>query len=139
MEKTNQERAKELFDKEPNVNTVYITKDGNMFRAEYYARDWAKGANGGEVETIHRGGSVAETANTETGETGTAPATTPIDKTAEGDAADEKAELTKRYIELYDGKPNNLIGVQKLKELIAAKELENLTAEAGKNADETPA
>lgn len=129
MKKTNQERAKELFEKEPNVNAAYFTKDGNMFRAEHYARDWAKGANGGEVETIHRDASVAESSEAETGEVGTEPATTSIDKTGEGDAADEKAELTKRYIELYDAKPKHLTGIAKLKELIAAKELEIKNAE----------
>lgn len=42
--------------------------------------------------------------------------------------ADEKEALVKRYIELYDTKPNHMTGIVKLKEKIAAKEAENAKA-----------
>lgn len=158
MSKENLNRAKEFFadSKNEEVDKVYFTSDGNMFRAKHYAESWA---GSGKVETVYR--AVIETLEGKTSKVvkdtkadkipagnkepeadkePEAEKDPEADKDPEGDKepeadkepantevneADEKEALVKRYIELYDTKPNHMSGIARLKEKIAEKEAAN--------------
>lgn len=156
MAKENLERAKAFFadPKNADVNAVYFSKDGNMFKAKHYAESWG-GVDG--VETITRPfvealASLKEkkevTAETPaadaTKEAGEGSAETPAadaanqasEATAETPAADaanqasdERAELVKRYIELYDTKPAHNMKLENIAAKIAEKEAQLKAAE----------
>lgn len=113
--------AKEFFAdaKNSNVNKVYITSDGNMFRAEHYADGWKTNLKNQEVEVYERE-QKAKAIESEDDDTDATKSTTIIDTT--GDAV--RAELVKQYIELFDTKPSHNIGLEKLQDKITAKRLE---------------
>jgi len=141
MKKENIARAKELFEKEPKVEEVYFTTDGNMFRALHYARGWQPEG----IETVRR--STVELAEKidemVSGKAGKATVAAPIVPVAPvvpsapvapvapkvpvvavvtAVTSDERAALVKRYIELFDKKPAQNIGDATLKMRIEEKE-----------------
>ncbi|WP_090498814.1 hypothetical protein [Pedobacter terrae] len=163
MKKEYLERAKEFFEKNTETKAVYFTSDGNMFKAEHYASNWSVGLADKAVTPVTRASIlISETITKALANKAAAglngdtevqnpvvPASdvqnpiapvievqdpiVPVAPKSELSEVDEKAELVKRYIELYDTKPNHLTGIEKLKLKIAEKEAELRLAEgAGK-------
>jgi len=140
MKTENLERVKEFFEKNTETKAVYFTSDGNMFKAEHYASNWAVGLSDKAVTPVTRASILRSEAITKalankaaTGLSGDTEGQNPIAPVAtksELSEADEKAELVKRYIELYDKKPNHLTGIGKLKLKIAEKEAKSKLAES---------
>ncbi len=136
------EALKEFFNKNPNTEKCYSTSDGNIFATEHYATNWARGLRKNDkVETHFKAGSEKPKAEGEktdkTGAEGVKADTT---------TADTKESLTKRYVELFDKKPNVNLGLEKMKTQMAeaeAKLVEEIksvfieTEEAKKEAEAT--
>jgi len=139
MKTENLERVKEFFEKNTETKAVYFTSDGNMFKAEHYASNWAVGLSDKAVTPVTRASILRSEAITKalankvaTGLSGDTEGQNPIAPVAtksELSEADEKTELVKRYIELHNKKPNHLTGIEKLKLKIAEKEAELKLAE----------
>lgn len=126
-------RADEFFKENVGADRVYFTSDGNMFRAERYAKNWAGFLTDKTISPIFKNGEQSDPIVTDGagdgagagGETGGASGA------GDGGSGDEREELVKRYIELFDTKPNHMTGIPKLKEKIAEKEAA-IQAEADK-------
>lgn len=129
MKKENLEAAKAFFKKNPEVNKVYFTTDGNMFRALHYAENWQKGLGAGEIEHINSDLETDKVAEPKDGAVndlvdGVITDEKNVKLVDEKDAAnDEKAELVKRYIETFDTKPDGLTD-EEILAAINAKEVE---------------
>lgn len=122
-----EQKAKAFFaeKKNANVNAVYITSDGNLFKAEHYAVDWKRGLSDKAVAVFKRPSKVQDIIDKVI-----------ADKFAEGDntvddgektgQSEEREVLITRYIELFDTKPRSAhnIGLDKLRAMIAEKEAE---------------
>ncbi|SMO48085.1 hypothetical protein [Solitalea koreensis] len=150
MKNQNIERAKELFESHPNVNTFYFTTDGNAFVAETYAQSWAKDLGNNEVKPIHRAtldvidkieqvasdkftvadaNTVANLIKSGMAE-GEPSLDTGSDLTKAGSTEDEsgvdtgaeRAELVAQYTELFGKAPAHNIGHEKLKAAVAKKQ-----------------
>ncbi|WP_149913497.1 hypothetical protein [Sphingobacterium cavernae] len=118
--------------KNSDVNKVYVTSDGNLFRAEHYADNWKTQLPDRTVEVYER--SQAEQSKTSNKDVNKGSDT----KSQLEDKAVIRAALIKEYIELFDTKPANNIATTKLQEQIdakkaeLAKEAEKAKQEAGK-------
>lgn len=126
-----EQKAKEFFadKKNANIKSVHFTSDGNMFRADHYAENWAKELKDKAIVTIKRESKVQAIIDQVIAEKfGDDSTTTAATLTEE----DERAALIKRYIELFDTRPKSAhnIGLDKLRAQIAEKE-----AELEKNGD----
>lgn len=109
------ERAEEFFGKNENVDKVYFTSDGNMFRAEHYATNWAQALGDKKITPVSR--AVALPIQKQEGDKQNDA------ENPQEDVADiERTELIKRYIELFDTKPATNIKLETLKARIAEKE-----------------
>jgi|GEM_PF-1613603 len=138
---TLQENVKDFFAKNKGVDRVYITSDGQLFRAEHYANNWAASLKDRTVSVENRSlkerldriidTSKATKGSTEGTEDSTGGQDDATGSTGDG-AADERAELVKEYIELFDTKPAHNIGLDKLKAKIDEKKTE-LAATATKH------
>lgn len=133
----NAEKAKAFFAKNKNVNRVYFTSDGQMFRAEHYANNWAASLKDREVDVLHRVVSnvlnkvVDELDSDDAGDASDLTATGKDHSADAGDGStDEKEALVKEHIELFDTKPAPNIGLETLKAKISTKKAE---LEAEKN------
>lgn len=130
MKTENLEKAKALFEKNADVAKVYFTSDGNVFRVRQYADNWSVALSDKTVIEVSRAEALTgvKAEQTDGGNTGTGADaggdTGKKDDKGGSQGDDEKAELVKRYIELYDTKPNHMTGIPKLKEAIALKEAE---------------
>lgn len=132
MKTENLEKAKAFFDKNVDVAKVYFTSDGNIFRVKQYADNWSVALSDKAVIEVSRAETLADAKTEPTDGANANGNDVGSDKkggdkktdAGENKGDDEKAELVKRYIELYDTKPNHMTGIPKLKEAIAAKEAE---------------
>ncbi|WP_286882940.1 hypothetical protein [Sphingobacterium sp. UBA5980] len=127
-EKVFSEKAQAFFadKKNDNINKVYITSDGWVFRAEHYAKNWIKENPKLTLETHFRAGSrpvddliakiVAEKFGSNTGED--------LDQDDQTQAPSDREGLVKEYIELFDTKPHHMFSDDKIKLLIAEKKAE---------------
>ena len=129
------EALKVIFQKNPEVNNLYLTSDGNIFRAEHYAHNWRGSLLDKTITTVTRAEVMGvkavpaadeDSTNAGNGESGTG-----------NGADDEKAEAVKRYIELFDTKPNNFMKLETIKTKIAEKEAE--LAKEANGGDDKPA
>lgn len=124
-----EERVKGFFAKNKDVNKLYVTSDGNMFRAKHYADDWSYGLKDREVVTVYRyaenkeKASEAKVLEDHGGDAGDTSDT--IDTgSEETESANEKGALIKEHIELFDKKPAPNIGLESLKTKIAERKAE---------------
>lgn len=132
MKTENLEKAKAFFEKNADVAKVYFTSDGNIFRVRQYADNWSVALSEKTVIEVSRAEALTGVKTEPTaggninGNDGAGDEKGGDNKadTGENKGDDEKAELVKRYIELYDTKPNHMTGIPKLKEAIALKEAE---------------
>ncbi|WP_145859051.1 hypothetical protein [Pedobacter suwonensis] len=125
MKTKNLERVKEFFEKNTETKAVYLTSDGNMFKAEHYASNWAVGLSDKTLTPVTRASILRSETITKalankaatglSGDTEVQIQIIPIATKSELSESHEKAELVKRYIELYDKKPNNMLDIPKLK------------------------
>ncbi|WP_313234228.1 hypothetical protein [Sphingobacterium multivorum] len=127
-EKVFSEKAQAFFadKKNDNINKVYITSDGWVFRAEHYANNWIKENPKLTLETHFRAGSrpvddliakiVAEKFGSNSGED--------LDQDDQTQAPSDRDALVKEYIELFDTKPHHMFSDDKIKLLIAEKKAE---------------
>ena len=132
MKTENLEKAKAFFEKNADVAKVYFTSDGNIFRVRQYADNWSVALSDKTVIEVGRAEALTgvkaepidgENANGNNG-AGDEKGNGKTADTGESKGDDEKSELVKRYIELFDTKPNHMTGIPKLKEAIALKEAE---------------
>lgn len=127
------ERLAAFFKANPNVQTAYVTSDGNIFSAYTYAHNWSTYFTNKTIEEYHSREFVAlknKNSNTEN-KNDNEPL---IDVSAVTDS--EREELIKRHIELFDTKPAYNISIEKLKEKVEAAE--KPLYEASKAPSETP-
>ena len=118
---TNREQLlKQLFAQHPKVDKFFMTSDDQAFIEVHHANSHAQRFADQDVAEYDRSTFELSTAVKKT------KAQTEGEKNvkAETTEGDEKATLTTRYTELFGKKPNHLTGVDKLNELIAAKEAE---------------
>ncbi|MGJ1287592.1 hypothetical protein [Sphingobacterium sp. UBA6308] len=127
-EKVFSEKAQAFFadKKNDNVRTVYVTSDGNIFRAEHYAKNWIQQNPKLTLETYSRTGSrpvddlvakiIAEKFGSNTDED--------LDQDNQTQAPSDREGLVKEYIELFDTKPHHMFSDDKIKSLIAEKKAE---------------
>lgn len=115
--------------KNANVNTLYATSDGNIFRAEHYAENWKADNPKLTIEVFRR--PVAEKLANEDadGEANVAGSTESTTDTV-------REDLVKQYIELFDTKPAHNIGLDKLQDKITEKRLELEKANAAQEGTE---
>ncbi|MGB4774088.1 MAG: hypothetical protein WBP45_02855 [Daejeonella sp.] len=155
MKQEEKEQLKGFFEKYPQVDAFYTTSDGQVFSVKHFADGHASGLSDKKVDTHHRvvveatekvtktktkaptdpvteniepiktntdqePAAVASEANTDQ---------TPVAETTalntDQASVEDKAALVSRYKELFGKAPNNLIGIEKLKSAIAAKEAES--------------
>lgn len=120
-----EQRIKDFFANKTNenVNKVYVTSDGNLFKAEHYAIDWSKTLPDKNVKPYNR--HVVEAFNAVK-----TPIALDVDTasvtTTEGNG-EHRQQLVKRYIELFDTKPDEALTDEALANLIAEKEAETGT------------
>lgn len=126
-----EQEAKAFFadKKNDNVNKVYVTSDGNLFRAEHYADNWKTQLADRTVEVYER----PSTKKLDVNESSTSPDAPKKDSPAE-EKSTLRDEMVKEYIELFDTKPAHNISLEKLQDKITAKRLE-LSKEAQSNLD----
>lgn len=133
-----EQEASEFFadKKNDNVNTLYITSDGCLFRAEHYANNWKNDLKDKTLEIHNRTGkSLVDVIIDDV------KARIEADKEdqsiSDSDASQDTSErdaLVKEYIELFDTKPHHMLGVEKLKIAIDTKKAElALIEDAGTN------
>src|SRR5690606_18387946 len=89
--------------KNSDVNKVYVTSDGNLFRAEHYADNWKTQLPDRTVEVYERP-QAAEQSKASNNDVNNG-----IGNKAPEDKAVIRAALIKEYIELFDTKPANNI------------------------------
>lgn len=116
-----EQEAKAFFadSKNANVNTLYATSDGSLFRAEHYADSWKTQLQNKEVEIYHRNPTKTDITKDED--------QSEIEKEEilpEGSDANIREGLVNQYIELFDTKPAYNIGLDKLQDKITEKKLE---------------
>lgn len=113
---------KELFQKNPEVNNVYVTSDENIFRAEHYAHNWRCSLADKTITTVTRaqalGVQTSEATDPENNDISNGDSSTNSDNGAN----DERAAAVKRYIELFDTKPSHFMKLETIKAKIAEKE-----------------
>lgn len=123
-----EKEAKAFFadKKNSNINTVYATSDGNLFRAEHYAKNWKASNPKVTIEVHHRNPSK-----------GLAEALLEVaDRLKGGQESNVDAETTstgrealvKEYIELFDTKPHHMFSDEKVARLIEEKKAELATS-----------
>lgn len=117
-----EQEAKAFFadKKNDNVNKVYVTSDGNLFRAEHYADNWKTQLTDRTVEAYER-------PSTKKADVSLTDKTSGDDAKTDSQADDNTAlrdEMVKEYIELFDTKPAHNISLEKLQDKITAKKLE---------------
>jgi len=117
-----EQEAKEFFadKKNANSNSLYVTSDGNMFRAEHYADDWKKSLTDKEVEVYRRDPIKVDISTDESVDNAGHSST----ETSKGSEDAVREELVKQYIELFDTRPAHNIGLEKLQDKITAKRIE---------------
>jgi hypothetical protein len=118
-----EQEASEFFadNKNDNVNTLYITSDGCLFRAEHYANNWRNDLKDKALEVHHRiGKSIVDTINEGAKSKIEADKLSSIDS----DQPSERDALVKEYIGLFDKKPHHMYDEQKIKDKIQAKKAE---------------
>ncbi|SJN38289.1 hypothetical protein FM120_11120 [Sphingobacterium faecium PCAi_F2.5] len=115
--------------KNANVNTLYATSDGNIFRAEHYAENWRASNPKLTIEVFRR--PVVEKASNEG-----ANDDANIAGSAESTTDTVREDLVKQYIELFDTKPAHNIGLDKLQDKITEKRLELEKANAAQEGTE---
>ena len=131
-----EQEAKAFFadGKNKNVNVIYATSDGNLFRAEHYADNWKTQLTDKAVEVYHRNPAKTES----TSGINSTDQNEDIDdksKGSEGNTDAVREELVKQYIELFDTKPAHNIGLDKLQDKITAKRFELAKEAEGKLGD----
>lgn len=123
-----EQEAKAFFadQKNDNVNTLYVTSDGCMFRAEHYANNWKNDLKDRTLETYYRNGSPLVNAiidglkaKSEADKLGSSAS-----GATSSDQPSEREALVKEYIELFDTKPHHMLGIDKLKQAIDDKKAE---------------
>jgi len=121
-----EDKAKEFFanQKNNNVNKVYITSDGNVFRAEHYADNWKTNLKDSEVEIHDRVSKVQAIIDDVKDKYFNEADGTKKELQDDNTNTDVRSELEKEYIELFDTKPAHNIGLEKLQDKITAKRLE---------------
>lgn len=117
-----EQKAKAFFENPKNakVAACYITADGSVFRAEHYAQDWKRTQKDKTIEVYSRNKAKADK-----------PKNDEIDSStdfsgadADTEATNERAELVKEYIELFDTRPHHLSGIARIKAEIEQKKAE---------------
>lgn len=129
--KQNAEKAEAFLAENKNVNIVYFTSDGQMFRAEHYANSWAASLKDREIDVhIRSSNNILDKFNDKL-KTESAASLEDAGSTGNGDSNsdatsddDERKALEKEHIELFDTKPAYNIGLDKLKAKIAEKKAE---------------
>lgn len=94
--------AAEIFENYPNINTIYLTVDGQGFTDEEKAKDHAR---------YHKDKTVK-------------PFTRKSEEVPADNDPEEREALMIKYEELFGQKAHHNIGTEKLKEKIDAKEAE---------------
>lgn len=135
------QKAKAFFadPKNKNVSKIYITSDGNVFRADHYADNWSVNLSDKTITPFTRGSKEKETAEQATADhfEGDQDA-----QAVDQDGSDERRLLTVRFIDLFDTKPPADASIEEIQKLIADKEAEAEQedvqgAESSDNADAT--
>ena len=124
--KNQEQKAKEFFadKKNSNINTVYTTSDGWLFRAAHYANNWVKDNPKVTIEVHHRNPSkglvevLSEVANRLKGDQESG-----LDAETETTSTVREV-LVKEYIELFDTKPHHMFSDEKVTRLIEEKKAE---------------
>lgn len=121
-----EQEAKAFFadKKNANINTLYVTSDGNLFRAEHYALNWRASNPKLTIEVHSRERPVdailREVAEHHFNEDGSKK----NESSTSAGSSELREALVKEYIELFDAKPSHNIGLDKLQDKITAKRLE---------------
>lgn len=125
--------AEEFFadEKNSNVNKIYITSDGWVFRAHHYATNWVKDNPKLTIEAHYR--ALAPKAEILSGEDDEDKDPNNLD-TASLELTG-RAKLVKEYIELFDTKPHHMFSDEKVQSLIDAEKARLKAEEDAANED----
>lgn len=134
-----EQEAKAFFadKKNDNVNKLYITSDGCLFRAEHYANNWKNDLKDKGVEIYNRYSLVDTIIDGVKARIEAAQVDQTKSDSVDTEQSSERENLVKEYIGLFDTKPHYKFSDEKVRGLIEAKKAElALTEDADQEGSE---